>query len=145
MDSRRSSTRNVYSSKDEEELRLYLDTQTQAIVESIQSLLTRIRNPKFDSVEDFRPQIDEITLIVEKIVEYTDRQGSKIDRVGGEKNRLMTILRQLEDCCGSMKNLARTPPSGDDAFKKRLARIAFDISKQIKVFSSHSRGLLCRN
>ena len=109
MDSRQSSTRNIY--KDEEELRLYLDTQTQAIIESIQTLLTRIRNRKNDSVEDFRPQIDEITLIVEKIVEYTDRQSSKIDRLRGEKNRLMTILRQLEDSYGSMKNVARTPPS----------------------------------
>src|SRR2546423_816582 len=53
VDSRRSSSRNAYS-KEEEELRLYLDTQTQAIVESIQSLLTRIRNPKLDSLEDFR-------------------------------------------------------------------------------------------
>ena len=79
--------------KDDEELRLYLDTQTQAIVESIQSLLTRIRNPKFDSMEDFRSQVDEITLIVEKIVEYTDRQGPKIDRLGVDKSRLMTILR----------------------------------------------------
>lgn len=137
MDSRRSSTRNIY--KDEEELRLYLDTQTQAIIESIQSLLTRIRNPKHDSVEDFRPQIDEITLIVEKIVEYTDRQSSKIDRFKGEKNRLMTILRQLEDSYGLMKNVARTPPSEDNGFKTRLARIAFEISKQIKVSASHSR------
>ena len=137
MDSRRSSTRNIY--KDEEELRLYLDTQTQAIIESIQTLLTRIRNPKNDSVEDFRPQIDEITLIVEKIVEYTDRQSSKIDRFRGEKNRLVTILRQLEDSYGLMKNVARTPPSEDNGFKTRLARTAFDISKQIKVSASHSR------
>jgi hypothetical protein len=129
MESR--SSRPIYPSKDEEELRLYLDTQTQAIVESIQSLLTRIRNPKLESVDDFRAQIDEIVVIVEKIVEYADRQGSKIDRFGGENSRLMTILRSLDDCCGSLRNVSQ--PSEDSNFKKRLARIAFDISKQIKV------------
>jgi hypothetical protein len=136
VDSRRSSR--PYTSRDEDELRVYLDSQTQAIVESIQSLLTRIRNPKLDSLEDFRPQIDEIVVIVEKIVRYTERQGSKIDRLGGEDGRMMTILHSLEDSCGSMRGVARPGSSGsEDGFKKRLARIAFDISKQIKVLTSH--------
>lgn len=130
MDSR-SSHRSTYPGKDEEELRIYLDNQTQAIVESIQSLLTRIRNPKLDSLDDFRPQIDEIVSIVEKIVEYTEGQTTKIDRLGRDNGRLMTILHSLEDCCGLMRNVSSNP--SDDAFKKRLARIAFDISKQIKV------------
>jgi hypothetical protein len=117
----------------EEQLRVYLDTQTRNIVESIQSLLSRIRNPKLDSPEDFRGQINEITGIVEQIVEYVDRTGSKIERlVGGDNARLMGVLRSLEDCCGLMRNIAG-PTSSDDGFKKRLARIAFDISKQIKV------------
>lgn len=129
VDSRRSSS-NTYS-KEEEELRLYLDTQTQAIVESIQSLLTRIRNPKLDSLEDFRPQIDEIVTIVEKIVQHTERQGGKIGRLG-ESDRMMNILHSLEDCCSHMRNISNSP-NNEDGFKKRLARIAFDISKQIKV------------
>ena len=119
------------SAIEEEQLRVYLDTQTRNIVESIQSLLTRIRNPKLDSPEDFRGQIDGITGIVEQIVKYTDRTGAKIERLGGE-NRLQSVLRSLEDCCGLMKNIA-SPTSSGDGFKKRLARIAFDISKQIKV------------
>lgn len=137
IDSHRPSTRGADPLKDEEELRLYLDTQTQAIVESIQNLLARIRNPKLDKIDDFRPQIDEIISIVERIVDFSDRQSSKINRFGGETGRIMTILRSLEDCCGSMRNVIR--PSGlslslsEDGFKKRLARIAFDISKQIKV------------
>lgn len=126
------SSRTIYRSKDDEELRLYIDTQTQAIVESIQSLLTRIRNPKLDSMEDFRSQVDEIILIVEKIVEYTDRQGPKIDRLGVDNSRLMAILRSMEDCCGLMRNVGRTS-SEDGGFKKRVAKFAFDISKQIKV------------
>lgn len=130
------SSRTMYPTKDEEELRSYLDTQTQAIVESIQSLLSRIRNPKLDSVDDFRGQINEIIGIVEKIVEFTERQASKIDRLGGENSRLTTILHSLEDCCGLMRNVARTSSEEDNSgFKKRLARIAFDISKQIKVTS----------
>jgi len=127
----------------EEELRVYLDTQTRNIVESIQSLLTRIRNPKLDSPEDFRAQIDEITGIVEQIVEYTDRQGGKMERFlggggAGEGGRLMSVLRSLEDCCGLMRSIVSPASSGasDDGFKKRLARIAFDISKQIKVLFS---------
>ena len=133
VDSRRSSSRNAYS-KEEEELRLYLDTQTQAIVESIQSLLTRIRNPKLDSLEDFRPQIDEIVTIVEKIVQHSEKQGGKIGRLG-ENNRMTSILHSLEDCCSLMRNISSSQ-NNEDGFKKRLARIAFDISKQIKV--SHS-------
>jgi hypothetical protein len=134
VDSRRSS-RNAYNSKDEEELRAYLDTQTQAIVESIQSLLTRIRNPKLDSLDDFRPQIDEIVTIVEKIVDYSEREGGKIDRFGGENGKMMNILHSLEDCCSSMRSISRSTSTAnnEDGFKKRLARIAFDISKQIKV------------
>src|SRR5579859_7103979 len=130
VDSRRSSSRNAYS-KEEEELRLYLDTQTQAIVESIQSLLTRIRNPKLDSLDDFRPQIDEIVTIVEKIVQHSEQQGGKIGRLG-ENNRMTSILHSLEDCCSLMRNISNSP-NNEDGFKKRLARIAFDISKQIKV------------
>ena len=130
VDSRRSSSRNAYS-KEEEELRLYLDTQTQAIVESIQSLLTRIRNPKLDSLEDFRPQIDEIVTIVEKIVQHSERQSGKIGRLG-EGNRMTSVLHSLEDCCSLMRNISS--PNNEDGFKKRLARIAFDISKQIKVY-----------
>ena len=130
IDSR--SSRNMSSSKDEEEIQSYLDTQTEAIVESIQTLLTRIRNPKLESIDDVRPQIDEIITIVEKIVEFMDRQGSKIDRFGVENNRLMTVLRQLEGCCGLMRNFARAS-SSEDGFQHRLAMIAFDVSKQIKV------------
>jgi G protein-coupled receptor kinase-interacting protein 1 C term len=129
IDSRRSSSRN-YISKDEEELRIYLDTQTQAIVESIQHLLSRIRNPKLDMLDDFLPQIDEIIGIVEKIVDFTEKQGIKIERLGSDNNRLQTVLQNLQDCCGYMKNVTS---STEDGFKKRLARIAFDISKQIKV------------
>ena len=131
VDSRRSSSRNAYS-KEEEELRLYLDTQTQAIVESIQSLLTRIRNPNLDSLEDFRPHIDEIVTIVEKIVQQTDRQGGKIGRLG-DNARMTSVLQSLEDCCSSMRNISNSSNNNEDAVKKRLARIAFDISKQIKV------------
>jgi hypothetical protein len=146
VDSRRSS-RNAYPSKDEEELRLYLDTQTQAIVESIQSLLTRIRNPKLDSLDDFRPQIDEIVTIVEKIVDYSERQGGKIDRLGGENGRMMNILHSLEDCCSSMRSISRSTSTAnnEDGFKKRLARIAFDISKQIKVHTLSSNNSNNRN
>jgi predicted nucleic acid-binding Zn-ribbon protein len=145
IDSRRSSSR-VYISKDEEELRVYLDSQTQAIVESIQTLLTRIRNPKLDSLDNFRPQIDEIIAIVEKIVAYTERQGTKIDRLGGENGRMMTILHSLEDCCSLMRNVARPgSTSSEDGFKKRLARIAFDISKQIKVLPLITWVLIGRN
>lgn len=119
----------------EEQLRVYLDTQTRNIVESIQSLLTRIRNPKLDSPDDFRGQIDEITGIVEQIVEYTDRQGGKIERFGRgeESGRLRGVLASLADCCGSMRSIAGSSSASEDGFKKRLARIAFDISKQIKV------------
>jgi hypothetical protein len=144
IDSRRSSSRMAYISKEDDDLRVYLDTQTQAIVESIQTLLTRIRNPKLTSLEDFRPQIDEIVVIVEKIVAYTERQGSKIDRLGGEGGRMMTILHSLEDCCSLMRSVSR-PGSTEDGFKKRLARIAFDISKQIKVPIFSFEGVDNRN
>lgn len=129
IDSRRSLDRNAFLSKEEEELRVYLDTQTQAIVESIQSLLTRIRNPKLDSLEDFRPQINDIVSVVQKIVEFMEQQTGKIDRLSGDDPKITSILHSLEDCCSSMRSVR----SSEDGFKKRLARIAFDISKQIKV------------
>lgn len=145
FDSRRSSSRHQMSNKDDEELRLYLDDQTHAIVESIQSMLARIRNPKLDSIEDFRGQIEEIVSIVEKIVDHTDRQVAKVDRLAGD-SRLLSVLRSMEDCCSAMKNVAKTSGS-EDGFKKRLARIAFDISKQIKVPPPQPKKELigCRN
>jgi len=129
VDYRRSSSRHRISNKDDEELRHYLDDQTHAIVESIQSMLARIRNPKLDSIEDFRGQIEEIVSIVEKIVDHTDRQVAKVDRLAGD-SRLLSFLRSMEDCCAAMKNVAK---GSEEGFKRRLARIAFDISKQIKV------------
>jgi hypothetical protein len=76
---------------------------------------------------------------VEKIVAFTERQGSKIDRLGGENSRMTIILHSLEDCCSLMRNVSRPGSGNEDGFKKRLARIAFDISKQIKVYSPFSR------
>jgi len=92
-------------------------------------MLARIRNPKLDSIEDFRGQIEEIVSIVEKIVDHTDRQVAKVDRLAGD-SRLLSFLRSMEDCCAAMKNVAK---GSEEGFKRRLARIAFDISKQIKV------------
>ena len=96
-------------------------------------MLARIKSPRLDSIEDFRSQIEEIVSIIEKIVDHADRQVAKVDRLAGD-SRLFSVLRSMEDCCGAMKNVAK---GAEEGFKKRLARITFDISKQIKVSPPH--------
>ena len=130
IDSRRSGG---YVSREEEELRNYLDNKTQAIVDSIQSLLTRIRNPKLDMVDDFRPQVSEITTIVQQIVSHTTQKTSVVDRLAGG-SRMMEVLKALKAHAEDMDEVVSSSAvSSGDGFKKRLARISFDISKQIKV------------
>jgi len=130
IDSRRSA---AYVSREEEELRNYLDNKTQAIVDSIQSLLTRIRNPKLDMIDDFRPQVAEITTIVDQIVTHTIQQNAILDRLV-DGPRMMEVLDALKTHAEDMNEVVSTSSvSSGDGFKKRLARISFDISKQIKV------------
>jgi G protein-coupled receptor kinase-interacting protein 1 C term len=129
IDSHRSSAPGGLISQEDEELRVYLDNQTQAIVESIQSLLGRIRNTKLDKIENFRGEIGEIVGIVSGIIDVCENKGGVATGVRAD-SRITGILKGLDECCEGMKTVSQTP---EDGFKKRLARIAFDISKQIKV------------
>jgi len=143
MESRKSAG---YTAREDEELRNYLDNKTQAIVDSIQSLLTRIRNPKLDMIDDFRPQVSEITTIVEQIVSHTTQQGNIIDRLA-EGGKMLEVLDALKGYAEDMNEVVSSSTiSSGDGFKKRLARISFDISKQIKVLHDPTnRKLIIRN
>jgi G protein-coupled receptor kinase-interacting protein 1 C term len=134
VDSPLSSARVTYPSREEDDLRAYLDNKTQAIVDSIQNLLTRIRNPKLDSMEDFKLQVTEIITIVEQIVGHTTGETQNIERLEGD-TRITDVLDSLRGHAVDMKEVLAGPASSADLFKKRLARISFDISKQIKVTS----------
>lgn len=106
-------------------------------MESIQALLTSIRS---DGVmEVLRRQIGDIALVVGKVVNSTEASMSQSGNIT-LRERGDWIVKKLEDCRKKMLDMSEQgkgvegPPQKD--FKAKLAGLAFDMAREIKVRGS---------
>lgn len=115
------------------ELQGYLEEKTVGVIDSIQSLLTGIRDNEI--METLRPHIDNITVSVDKMIEAT---GSMISNNRQLNNKGSYILANLTDCSQRMTNLKTDSnhleelDHPDRHLKQRLAGISFDMAKCTK-------------
>lgn len=117
------------------ELQAYLEEQTVAVIESIQSLLTGIRDNSI--MGKLRPHIGKITVSVDQMIEAT---GNSMKQT---KNWLLKdkgeyILANLADCSQRLTNIMvdtehlNHEDHPEKYLKQRLAGILFDMAKCTK-------------
>lgn len=117
------------------ELQTYLEEQTSETVDSIQSLLSGIRDN--EKVVDLKPKVQQISVLVRRMLEAT---GSSMAQT---RNWLLRdkgsfILQNLGDCSSRMEalydELDRLDAEGHAKrqLKQRLAGVSFDMAKSTK-------------
>jgi hypothetical protein len=117
------------------ELQGYLEEKTVGVIDSIQSLLTGIRDNEIMSI--LRPHIDNITSSVNKMIEATGTSMNQT-RNWQLKDKGQYILANLSDCSQRMANLRTDSDHLDQQdhpdrhLKQRLAGISFDMAKCTK-------------
>ncbi|KAA8915884.1 hypothetical protein TRICI_001977 [Trichomonascus ciferrii] len=117
------------------ELQGYLEEKTVGVIDSIQSLLTGIRDNEIMSI--LRPHIDNITSSVNKMIEATGTSMNQT-RNWQLKDKGQYILANLSDCSQRMANLRTDSDHLDEHdhpdrhLKQRLAGISFDMAKCTK-------------
>lgn len=118
-----------------DELRDYLEVQTEGIVSAIQKLLSAIR-------ADAKPQV--LQTYMDDIVTIVDRVTSSMRDAFLTSLPLRTsassVINLLDNCTARIKDMEKVAPSGNEQqaskeFKQRLAGIAFDTAKQTKELS----------
>ena len=132
-----SSSHNDADDKTETNLRMYLDSQTQAIVESIQSLLSAIRAPGM-KLNQFTDNIDNIVKIVEALLSRSKESLPKISRLADSGGDILDRLGRSRSDLWDMRTVAQrskndVADADVKAFKQRLAKAAFNISRETKV------------
>lgn len=115
------------------QLQIFLETQAEGIVESIQSLLSRIRAD--GDMQALRDHVADITNVVTKVVGNTEMAMAQD---GNEKLRERGdwIVVNLSGCRDKMTAMSEEgePVDGpaDKEFKGRLAALAFDLARETK-------------
>lgn len=117
-----------------EDLRLFVETQFEGIVESIQSLLSVIRSDS--EIPAIQIQILEIATVVGKVLDSTEAAMAQTGN-GMLRERGDIIVAELGDCRSRMVAMASEEDKVSKAeikeFKSRLAGLAFRMAKEIKV------------
>ncbi|KAI5787655.1 hypothetical protein DFH27DRAFT_221162 [Peziza echinospora] len=118
---------------DVEQLRVFVETQFEGIVESISTLLDAIRKDK--AMDILRDEIYEIGSVVGKVVDSTQSSMSVTSNVMlREKGEW--IVKKLADCRGKMMDMgdqgARLQGGATKEFKGKLAGLAYDMAREIK-------------
>lgn len=118
------------------ELQEYLETQTVAVIESIQALLTGIRGKA--TYHEVRHSIFTTTYCVHPVIDATSRSMTQT-RNWRLKDLGQYIVESLNSCCERMQALYDDSESLDEnggvpdrQFKQRLAGIAFDTARCTK-------------
>lgn len=115
------------------QLQIFLETQAEGIVESIQSLLSRIRAD--GDMQALRNHVANITNVVAKVVDNTQMAMAQD---GNEKLRERGdwIVANLSGCKDKMTAMSEEgePVDGpaDKEFRGRLAALAFDLARETK-------------
>ncbi|KAF9275838.1 component of the polarisome, partial [Mortierella antarctica] len=127
------------------DLKIYLETQTESIVSSIQNLLTSLRSSS--DHEDILDASDHITKIVDQVIRMTrltlgSPQASSVPQATELRNQGEMVLEDLEnslDLLIEMKEqleaepeLAHSSSADAKSVKQKLASASFDIAKYTK-------------
>lgn len=117
-----------------DELKDFLERQTESIVQSIQTLLTAIRNGSFG--KELTDNINTITTIVLNVIAVC-RDSFKSDNVP-QSVRGNVILKELEDSIDKLDEMRESITDNSEDFlnnraaKQRLASASFEIAKYTK-------------
>lgn len=115
------------------QLQIFLETQAEGIVESIQSLLSRIRAD--GDMQALRNHVTNITNVVARVVDNTQ---TAMAQDGNDKLRERGdwIVANLSGCSDKMTAMSEEgePVDGpaDKEFRGRLAALAFDLARETK-------------
>lgn len=115
------------------QLQIFLETQAEGIVESIQSLLSRIRAD--GDMQALRNHVTNITDVVARVVDNTH---TAMAQDGNDKLRERGdwIVANLSGCSDKMTAMSEEgePVDGpaDKEFRGRLAALAFDLARETK-------------
>lgn len=124
------------------DLLLYLEYQTMDVINTIQSLLSSIKEPK-STTGELRLESNAINQVIRQMVEATSvsmnqsrnaslkEHGSWVVQSLDDCRRRMTILCHLE-ADGSVREQEGDEEFGNKHFKQRLAGITFDVAKCTK-------------
>ncbi|KAL1958366.1 hypothetical protein VTO42DRAFT_4467 [Malbranchea cinnamomea] len=118
-----------------EELRLFLETQTEGLVESIQALVSSIRaEADFQTV---RSHIDAIFDVVGKVITSAETTISQPDAAPALRERVGPIVQLLENCRDKLADTGSeghglTNPAEIREVTGKLPPIAFQIAKETK-------------
>ncbi|KAM0755439.1 hypothetical protein T439DRAFT_330639 [Meredithblackwellia eburnea MCA 4105] len=114
-----------------EQLKIYLENQTEAIVHSIQSLLSAIRSGA--QGEQLNENLTQIITIVSSIVAISKDALPDHSRVEGDE-----ILRDLADNCDKLSGMSQSSNSAvfDKATKQAMASASFGVAKSLKALNA---------
>lgn len=117
------------------ELQTYLEEQTSETVDSIQSLLSGIRDN--EKVVELKPKVRQISILVRKMLDATGTSMAQT-RNWLLRDKGSFILQNLGDCSSRMDALYDELDRLDDEnqakrqLKQRLAGVSFDMAKSTK-------------
>lgn len=115
------------------QLQIFLETQTEGIVESIQKLLQSIRAD--EDIRTLRQHVSDITNVVTKVVDNTELAMAQ-DGNDKLRERGDWIVANLSECTNKMAATSgEDEPLGgpaDKEFRGRLAALAFDLARETK-------------
>lgn len=114
---------------------LYLEDQTEGLVQSIQALVASIRAE--DDITTIRSHISAISDVVSNVVSTTDNSMNKPDANPALRERAGPIIQTLADC---RDRLSRMGAEGEDSagtsqlreVTNKLPPIAFEIARETK-------------
>ncbi|KAL2707186.1 Protein SPA2 [Kluyveromyces marxianus] len=124
------------------DLLLYLEYQTMDVINTIQSLLSSIKQPN-STAGELRTESNAINQVIRQMVEATSVSMNQ-SRNSHLKEHGSWVVQSLDDCRRRMTVLCHLKPDGeiksyegdeefaDKHFKQRLAGIAFDVAKCTK-------------
>ncbi|GAA5917079.1 hypothetical protein JCM6882_009488 [Rhodosporidiobolus microsporus] len=128
------------SERNPEELRAYIENQTEAIVHSIQSLLSAIRSGAQGS--ELSDNLTQIITIVSSIVAIS--QAALPPHAREEGNAILDDLTTHCDKLSEMQNASHGGGNGADAFTKQtkqaMAAASFGVAKHLKALNSLLQG-----
>ncbi|KAH0543559.1 hypothetical protein FGG08_002120 [Glutinoglossum americanum] len=117
-----------------EELKFYLEDQTEGMVQSIQSLISSIRAD--NGMPTIRNHINDISAVVEKVITSTETAMSQAGN-STLRDRGEPIIRKLSDCRAKLLEVnsesenIRDPSLLKD-FTNKLPPLAFEIARETK-------------
>jgi hypothetical protein len=114
---------------------LYLEDQTEGLVQTIQALVASIRAG--EDIASIRSHISAISTVVGNVVYSTDHSLTKHDMNPALRDRLNPVVQTLADCSD---RLTQTGAAGEDASSpaqlrdvtSKLPPIAFEIARETK-------------